>query len=814
MEEKVNISDEEAQDALIYGLNCFQIIDNNYYNSVICLSPITSNEIYFINQTKTKIIKTYLYTIANISFNSLQDIQENCNPSFYNTYFCQILINRESYDFYFTNKTSFLLFIKGILTISKINSSNYNTNVNICTNKFNEYISDEINDDELKYFANCLGINFADLKAEVDINKDNKITSDEIKSYIKQRLSGEQYKNIFDKYSTANNEYKEKVMGPIDLQNFFIEFQREEISYLESCQIIIQFNSLNEPERKRKVIQSLEDIIVKNKGIKKQEIKSILEEQNKGLDLKNPLSHLRIYLTLYEFNMMLNSLLLLVYDKKKLEKELDLDRPITDYYIKSTHNTYCTSHQLAGKSSTKMYSTSLLYNFRLVELDCYNGEGDNIIITHGFTLVSDLNLDDVLFELKDTAFINSDLPVILSIENHLDESHQIILANKFYNILGDLFIIPIDKKPEYIPTLRDMCNKFLIKLGGKKLWENENIPRKPYNSLNINQLEHHPNYTNHLKEDFPHLKLIEKKIIILDKEDDFIMPIKRKRTSVSINRRNSYNRQNSNIIYNAIKLEDIRGIFSTKLKNDKIYSNYYQPWEMISKKCSKAVKDCDDQNKRRDMVHLTQQCLVKIYPENFDSSNYNVSKCFACGIQSCALNIQATEDDYILYDKIFFKQNQGLGYVLKFDKFFSRNYNESYNKPKYICHMEIISLINCSILIENAKLKVENNGELTMKIYSIGVKEDENNPIFNYKLINGTMFPTFENGYPIIDYQVYDYELSVIMIKIKYNDKMIGRSCIPYNLMKQGLRRIPIYDNYCFSIDHSYMVGYFKLEKI
>ena len=76
------------------------------------------------------------------------------------------------------------------------------------------------------------------------------------------------------------------------------------------------------------------------------------------------------------------------------------------------------------------------------------------------------------------------------------------------------------------------------------------------------------------------------------------------------------------------------------------------------------------------------------------------------------------------------------------------------------------------------------------------------------------MFPTFENGYPIIDYQVYDYELSVIMIKIKYNDKMIGRSCIPYNLMKQGLRRIPIYDNYCFSIDHSYMVGYFKLEKI
>ena len=67
-----------------------------------------------------------------------------------------------------------------------------------------------------------------------------------------------------------------------------------------------------------------------------------------------------------------------------MDQYLDLDRPINDYYIKSTHNTYLTSHQLTGKSSTKMYSTSLLYNFRLVELDCYNGDGDDIIITHGW----------------------------------------------------------------------------------------------------------------------------------------------------------------------------------------------------------------------------------------------------------------------------------------------------------------------------------------------------------------------------------------------------------------------------------------------
>ena len=76
------------------------------------------------------------------------------------------------------------------------------------------------------------------------------------------------------------------------------------------------------------------------------------------------------------------------------------------------------------------------------------------------------------------------------------------------------------------------------------------------------------------------------------------------------------------------------------------------------------------------------------------------------------------------------------------------------------------------------------------------------------------MFPSFKDGNPVIDYKVYDYELSAIMIKIKYQNRMIGRGCIPYYLMKQGYRRIPIYDNKCFSVDDAYMVGYFSFKNI
>ena len=827
--EQTYINDLDAENAIIYGIEWFRLKDNKIYNAIICISPISNAELNIFIIENSKIIKIDLETIANISFNNNTFQNFDYYSNFLNSnYICQILNDRKSYDFCFKNKSSLLLFVKGMLIISQNFSEKHNSHINISVDKFNDNFNNELEDDELKYFAAHLGINYNVLKSQIDINKDNTVSIAELKTYLKKRLSGQQFKPIFDKYATLENNLKERFMGPIDLQRFFLEVQKEEISYLESCQIIIEFNSLEDHEKKRKVIQNFEEILVKNKTINVQEIESILGVQNSQTNQTIKASdQLRLYLSLYEFNMMLHSLLLSVYDRKILNKELDLDRPITDYFIKSSHNTYLTDHQLKGESSTKMYSTSLLYNFRLVELDCYNGEEDNIIITHGFTLVTDLDLEDILHELKETAFINSDLPIILSIENHLDEKHQIIMVNKLKEILVDIYIFPYDIKPKYVPTLREMRKKFLIKCGGKKLWENDYIPRKPYN-INVNNLNHNlylylRQYPYQLNQANPlnqiHKTYEEKKIIFLNKRK-FTKSLNKKHTNIDntsklmASTRSKIDRSQTVVYETSKALENARGLLGVKFNKDKIKSNYYKPWEMITLKCSKALKFSEDFIEKRNMINLSQQCLIKVYPEKFDSSNYNMIKCLSCGFQACALNIQATDDDFILYDKIFFKQNQGFGYVLKPEKFFSKDFNNFYDKPLYIFHMEIISLINCSKLIENAKLKVDEDGELSIKIYSIGIKEDEKNPELNCKLSNGTMFPNFVGNFPTINYNVYDYELSAIMIKIKYKDKMVGRSCIPYYFMKKGFRRIPIYNNQCFNEEDVYMVGFFSMQKI
>ena len=812
------IDEIDGENAVIYGIPCFKIEKGYPYEGFIFLSDDSYDYIGFSNKYNDNIEKLSIKNIYKITFRDDTDNLKGYQKKSPKEIFFQILIGQKFYDFCVYNKKQLLLIIKGLLAIFKKKEIVYDESIDghlvQFVNKYDTNFDKVFDYNEFKNLAKSLGVDHKLLIMDVDANKDGIITQEEVLNYLKSKINGNEVAKIFNEYASKKINSEEKVMVPNDVYNFFHVVQREMISQLEAYQLVINFLHGIEPEIKRKINKKIQNSFLRHRqSFRDMEIKSIFEKVEKKYNTKK----IVLEMNLREFNNMLNTDALTVFKLDKFVADLDMDRPLTDYFINSTHK------------------------YRLVELDCYNGEGDNIIITHGYTLVSKLNLVDILYEMKSSAFVKSSLPVILSIENHLDEYHQNIMAQKFKEILVDIYIFPYDKKPEYLPTLKELQNKFIIKLGGKRLWFDDEIKRHKNKNTQrlrggarrdkIRKFILFDNFEDVVdsdeEKDNKYENVIEKSNINIDKifhdnnnnlmkketiKSNFkdVREIISKITLDDIQKKDSSDEQQENITFQ--NLEKLRGLPSAKFKYEEIEENKYKPWECLTLKCKKFIKYESEPEKQKEIIKLSQHCILKAYPDSFRSNNYDIIKCWRCGCQIAALNIQALEDDFTLFNNIFFYQNKKCGYVLKPQRLLDKDIIINNKTPNGKIEFKIISCYNLLKLMESKEDIIYEKGKLTMEIYSLGSEQDDLNPHRIYKLKGGLMFPIIKDNDNIIKYPIYENDLGGIMIKFIYEGNMIGRGCIPYCLMKNGYRRIPIFDNDCYICDDVFVLGFFKKE--
>uniref|UniRef100_A0AC35TWL2 Phosphoinositide phospholipase C n=1 Tax=Rhabditophanes sp. KR3021 TaxID=114890 RepID=A0AC35TWL2_9BILA len=97
----------------------------------------------------------------------------------------------------------------------------------------------------------------------------------------------------------------------------------------------------------------------------------------------------------------------------------------------------------------------------------YNNKSEPII-THGKAMCTDVFFKDVLYQIRDTAFARSDMPVILSFENHCSRANQLKMAQYCIEVFGDMLLSkPLDDFPLIpgapLPPPSRLKRKILIK---------------------------------------------------------------------------------------------------------------------------------------------------------------------------------------------------------------------------------------------------------------------------------------------------------------------------------------------------------------
>mmetsp|Transcript_50657 Transcript_50657/g.115107 ORF Transcript_50657/g.115107 Transcript_50657/m.115107 type:complete len:1176 (-) Transcript_50657:192-3719(-) len=118
-----------------------------------------------------------------------------------------------------------------------------------------------------------------------------------------------------------------------------------------------------------------------------------------------------------------------------------LDKPITEYWIATSHNTYLEDSQIFGQTAGRMYVRALNSGCRCVELDVWD-DGETPVVTHGHTGSTSLSFKAICQTIQSHAFAKSPYPLILSIEQHCSEGNLTRQAEILREIFGDSLLTP------------------------------------------------------------------------------------------------------------------------------------------------------------------------------------------------------------------------------------------------------------------------------------------------------------------------------------------------------------------------------------
>ncbi|KAK2955080.1 putative 1-phosphatidylinositol 4,5-bisphosphate phosphodiesterase delta-4 [Blattamonas nauphoetae] len=350
-----------------------------------------------------------------------------------------------------------------------------------------------------------------------------------------------------------------------------------------------------------------------------------------------------------------------------------LTLPMSYYFINSSHNTYLTSNQLSGASAVEMYANVLRRGVRCVELDIWDGSDEGSgdpepVVTHGYTLTTQVKLRDVLSVINANAFVSSDLPLVLSLELRI-KTQRNKTAEIFREVLGDKIFSMKDNSRQRVargeavePGLEDMfiTDVFLPFLPSPDELRGKILLRTDKKAKNAGS-----------GDGFDMVGEDDLEMVESDEEEDIEgEPSEGKKQSPA-----SLSTSTPSV---SVSLSTISASSSDAMSEISLFckgsfpksfmSSLSVPSQaMVSYTESKIGKITNDPSHRFAALHHTQTHLMRIYPvgTRFNSSNYDPIPAWKCGCQLVALNMQTVDRPLLLNFGLFGGIGGNGGFVLK-----------------------------------------------------------------------------------------------------------------------------------------------------
>ncbi|XP_061351665.1 phosphoinositide phospholipase C 2-like isoform X3 [Gastrolobium bilobum] len=461
----------------------------------------------------------------------------------------------------------------------------------------------------------------------------------------------------------------------------------------------------------------------------------------------------------------------------------DMTLPLSHYFIYTGHNSYLTGNQLSSDCSDVPIINALRRGVRVIELDIWpNASKDDVEVLHGRTLTTPVELVRCLRSIKEHAFVASEYPLVITLEDHLTRNLQAKVAEMVTQIFGDILFSPSTEGLKEFPPPESLKKRIIISTKPPKEYLEAKEKEKGDDSQQGKASGDDSQQGKASGDD----EAWGKEDGNVDEED--------------LNDEEDHDESDKSHHNEAPEYRRLIAIHAGKPKGGldtwlKVDPDKVRRLSLSEQQLEKAAL-----THGKELVRFTQRNILRVYPKGtrIDSSNYNPLIGWMHGAQMVAFNMQGYGRSLWLMHGMF-RANGRCGYVKKPDFLLETGPNNEVFDPK--AKLPVKTTLKVTVYMgegwyydfKHTHFDQYSPPDFYARVGIAGVPNDT--VMRKTKAIEDNWLPSWNETF---EFPLTVPELALLRIEVhEYDmsekDDFGGQTCLPVWELRSGIRSIPLH---------------------